>query len=201
MSDGDNPIIQDTIAFAYAMGVITVASAGNEGKIGSPIHYPASYPHVIGVGATDHNDVVADFSSYGSWVDVSAPGVSILSTNMLNHYYGDYAKRSGTSMASPYVAGTAALLLSYNPNLTVDQVEQILKETARDLGAPGKDDYFGYGRIDAFAALQKVDQTYSQNLIGKITNPTTNEFTLNNPIIIQGSASDRGQCYFFPLFN
>ncbi len=131
--------------------------------------YHGGQSAVVTVGATDSNDNIAGFSSRGpvTWwggvapwndysdshplidPDVSGPGVSVLSTMM----GGGYTTMDGTSMATPHVAGVMALLLSANPELTVAEMDQILEETSIDLGATGKDNNFGAGRIDAYAAV------------------------------------------------
>lgn len=150
MSFGSNAGWQaeyDALKYAYNKGVVLVAAAGNSGA--STPHYPAAYPEVIGVVATNSSDQKAVFSTYGDWVDVSAPGQDILTTVV----GGGYRFVNGTSFASPYTAGVASLMLSVNPQMTNDQVRQILRQTAVDLGAPGFDATFGYGRIDAKAAV------------------------------------------------
>ncbi|HMN96145.1 MAG TPA: S8 family serine peptidase [Phycisphaerales bacterium] len=107
--------------------------------------------NVIVVGATDQNDAKASFSNYGPLVDLVAPGVSIRTTA----YNSDsaYANVSGTSFATPIVAGLCALIWSRNPDLTPAQVEAIIRSTSKDLGAAGVDNIFGYGRVEAGAAL------------------------------------------------
>jgi thermitase len=120
--------IQTGVADAYAAGAILIAGAGNDNT--DILTYPAAYPGVISVAATDQNDVKAGFSNYGSWVDVAAPGVQIMTTSMGN----SYAESSGTSPATPCVAGTAALMLSLAKEggltLTQEQVSQILIDTS-----------------------------------------------------------------------
>jgi serine protease len=144
--------VTNAIAYARSKGVTVVAAAGNERSSGSPISYPAADAGVIAVAATDSSDTVASYSNQGSYVDVAAPGSSIVST-VPN---GKYAVYNGTSMASPHVAAVAALLEAYNPALTPDAIESALESTAVDLGATGKDTDYGYGRIDAVAALNAV---------------------------------------------
>jgi subtilisin family serine protease len=131
---------------AYAAGITIVAAAGNSAN--STIEYPCAFIHVICVGATDDADNHASFINTNNSVDVSAPGVDIAST-----VPGGYATASGTSMATPHVAALAGLILSANPGETPDQVEATIRSTAVDLGSAGWDVQFGYGRIDAAAAV------------------------------------------------
>jgi thermitase len=157
----ESSALMDAVQYAYDHGVLVVAAAGNcaDGNpyspcygLINPIIYPAAYATTLAVAATDSNDNWASFSEHHPYVDVAAPGVSIYST-----WKDDgYASLQGTSMATPYVAGLAALIWSFDPSLTHDQVRTIIQSTADDLGAPGKDDYFGYGRINAGHALESL---------------------------------------------
>lgn len=115
------------------------------------------YLDVTIVGASDQNDNRASFSSYGHAVDVFAPGVNILSC--YNTSASSYVFLDGTSMATPMVAGLASLVTGTNLSLSAQEVETILYETAKDLGAVGNDDVFGWGRIDAAAAVQRSYNT------------------------------------------
>ena len=130
-----------------ARNVLIVAASGNESA--NQISYPAGYDGVVAVGATDINDQIANFSNTGEGLTISAPGVEILST-LPGSQYGNL---SGTSMATPYVAGVAALVRSANPNLTAAQVRERLMTTADDFGNPGYDTVFGAGRVNARKAL------------------------------------------------
>lgn len=114
---------------AYTNNITVIAAAGNS-NTNSPM-YPASYNHVISVAASDQNDVKASFSNYGPNIDVTAPGVDILST--LAGSNSSYGNLSGTSMACPLTAGLAALMLSMNPTLSPDDVEDCLKNTADNI--------------------------------------------------------------------
>ncbi len=152
---------QDAINYAYSKGVVVFASSGNGGN--TTMNYPAGCSHVIGVGATTNQDLIASFSTYNSSVDVSAPGKDIYSTMPtypvgLNNlgYTQNYSFMSGTSMACPMAAGLGALVVSRNPSKTPDEVQQLLQNYANDLGSPGRDDYFGYGRINAFSTISHV---------------------------------------------
>ncbi len=147
--------VSNAISYARSKGVVVVAAAGNSRASGSPTSYPGADAGVIAVAATDSTDTVAYYSNAGSYVDVAAPGSSILSTYPTAKG-NSYAILSGTSMASPHVAAVAALLKSYSSTLTPDQVEQALESSATDLGTPGRDNDYGYGRIDALAALNAV---------------------------------------------
>lgn len=158
MSLGTSSDVQsfhDAIIRAAQAGIVQVAAAGNNG---GAVIYPAAYPEVIAVSATDNTNTLATWSSRGQQVDLAAPGVSIFST-----YKGQtYATLSGTSMASPHVAGAAALLLSVPSkcDLNLDgvctsaEVQARLESTATDLGAVGKDSLYGSGLLNVVAALQ-----------------------------------------------
>lgn len=144
----------DAVAAAKAAGLTMVAAAGNSG---GAVSYPAAYPEVIAVSATDSSDLLASFSSRGPEVDLAAPGVSIYST-----YKGSaYKTLNGTSMASPHVAGAAALLLAVpakcdldlNGSCSPDEVQARLEATALDLGVVGKDSLYGAGLLNAGAAI------------------------------------------------
>ncbi len=140
---------------AYANGMILIAAAGNSNS--SSESYPAAFDSVLSVAATDQNDNRASFSNYGDWVDVSAPGVAILSTVPTQATLGNasgYASLSGTSMACPYVAGLAGLVLSTDPQLSRDAVRDRLIYSSDDLGNAGKDDSFGWGRVNAHWAVR-----------------------------------------------
>lgn len=146
---GDSPVIEEAIQYAYSLGVILVAAAGNS-AIDASQFLPAKYASVITVSAFNSADVMASFSNFGTKIDVAAPGVGIQST-IPGGYYSSY---NGTSMASPHVAGLAALILSQHPALTNEQVRQVLRRTADDVGAVGFDSQAGHGRINALKALQ-----------------------------------------------
>ncbi len=109
------------------------------------------------MSASSQRDSVAGFSSYGDYVDLAAPGINILSTWVTNKQPG-YQSESGTSMASPMVAGAAALVLAVNPKLSPDQVQQLLEQTSDDIGDPGFDTKSGWGRVNILHALQQAPQ-------------------------------------------
>jgi subtilisin family serine protease len=141
-------LIWDAVNYSYSKGTILVAAAGN---IANGIeHYPAAYPNVIAVAATDHNDSRAHTafgSNFGSWVDVAAAGEYVYST-LFNDTYVSW---SGTSMATPQVAALAALILSKNPYFSQKQVWTIIRSTTDDVNSSDK--YIGTGRINAYQAI------------------------------------------------
>ena len=153
-SGGASRFEQDVIDFAYANGALVVAAAGNEGNnVDTTPHYPATYRHVLGVGATySQFDLLAEFSNYGTTVDVYAPGVSIKSTTPNNTYDRFF---TGTSMASPMVAGLAALIKTLQPSWTVDQLREQIRVAADDINLlnPAFDGFLGKGRINAHRAV------------------------------------------------
>lgn len=140
-------LAQPTFTAARAAGILMVAASGNEGT--SARSYPASFAGVVSVSAVDDEDVVAYFSTFGKAVDIAAPGVELLSTAL----DGEYTRGTGTSMASPHVAAVAALVWAARPSLAVAEVEAVIRASAVDLGAPGKDVSYGDGRVDAAAAM------------------------------------------------
>jgi len=146
----DRKALKDAVDYAYhTKGVVVVAAAGNEGAGEDTVIYPARFDSVIAVAATDSNDYRASFSSTGPTVELAAPGVDIYST--WNDGY--YNTISGTSMASPHAAGTAALVISSGVNDASD-VRSILQLTADDLG---DNSLYGYGLVDAEEAATDTD--------------------------------------------
>ncbi len=140
--------LQAAIDYAYDHGVLVVVAAGNDSDDASTV-VPANCAHVLTVSSTDSDDSLSSFSNTGSVIDVSAPGGFIYSTVLDD----SYTYMSGTSMATPYVAGLAALVFAAHPAYTPDQVASAILDRAVDLGLPGWDDHFGCGRIDAFEAV------------------------------------------------
>lgn len=129
---------------AFNAGVLLVAAAGNAGPAMNSVGYPGKYKNVIAVSAIDTNNVIAAFSSRGPEVELCAPGVQVLST-VPN---GGYAQMSGTSMACPHVAGAAALIWGAHRFASNVQIWNLLGSTANNLGVPGWDALYGYGRVN-----------------------------------------------------
>lgn len=159
--DQDSQLIHEAIQYAYGKNVLIVAAAGNQAS--DTKFYPAAYDEVVAVTATDQNDNKAYFSNWGDWIELSAPGVNVLSTMPTYHvtlndygYSMNYDYMSGTSMACPHVAGLGALVWSQFPNATRDWVRAQVRYTADNLGSPGFDPYYGYGRINARRAVEQV---------------------------------------------
>jgi hypothetical protein len=139
--------LQAAVDYAYARGVVLVAASGSDGA-GAEM-YPANCEHVLGVASTERDDSRSSESNYGNHVSVAAPGSEIYSTVMNN----SYGRKSGTSMATPYVAGLAALLIAHYPSYSPDEVASAIMDNAKDLGQAGWDPYYGCGRINAREAL------------------------------------------------
>lgn len=178
--------LQSAIDYAWSKNVVIVASAGNYAS--NLPQYPAACTNVVAVTATQADDTLASWSSYGSHVAVTAPGVTIWTTNK----DGNYGAWSGTSFASPIVAGVAALVASVNPELTGAEVVDILKSTADDVGAAGFDEYFGHGRVNASLAVQAAKATLPADTTApttQITSPKTGA-TVSGTISIAVTSSD-----------
>lgn len=157
--------IEDSLEYAYnfdngegmGKGVVLVAASGNEGEEG--VQYPASSELVLAVAATDSQDQLTDFSSFGDEVDVAAPGEwiwSIFPVDLTPPGYDYYGWGDGTSLSTPFVSGLAALIKSIKPWLTVEEIMNVIRYTADDVNSdehPGKDIYLGFGRINMEKAL------------------------------------------------
>ncbi len=150
--------VADAVNYAWNHGVLVVAAAGNSNS--SDPGYPAAYDKVMAVAATTPDDSKWGLSNYGSWITIAAPGATVYSTVP----GGGYDFKSGTSMATPHVAGLAGLIWSVNPNLTNQDVWNLITQHADDLGDPGKDDYFGWGRINASASVHAAEATLGSTL-------------------------------------
>lgn len=156
---------QEAINYAYKKGVTLVAASGNDGV--SEVGYPAAFENCIAVGAVRYDKNITSYSNYGDALNLVAPGGDLNEDQngdgrkdgiyqetfwFLGIGWG-YWYSTGTSMASPHVAGVAALVKSLHPNYTPDEIRQVLQDTAEDLGDPGWDEVYGYGMVDAYAAV------------------------------------------------
>jgi thermitase len=146
----ESQTLREAVEYAISRNVLVVAASGNERSEGNLPSYPAAYDGVLAVGATGNSDVVTGFSNTGDYVDMSAPGVGLWTTLP----GGEYGPPNGTSFSSPYVAGAAALVYTLRPDLPQGDVQCVLKAGTDDKGAPGKDPEYGWGRLNAFKALQ-----------------------------------------------
>lgn len=157
-SNEETDILREAIQYAQAKGALLVAAAGNkeENLSKNSITFPAAEPGVLAVTATDLRDQRASFSLTGPQASLAAPGVSIFSDYWQNS--SGYASIDGTSMASPFVAGVAALVWGAHPELTAEQVKILLENSALDLGTPGRDSEYGFGRVNAYWAVRFAEK-------------------------------------------
>ncbi|CAI6019456.1 S8 family peptidase [Cohnella sp. JJ-181] len=187
--------LHDAIRYAHDKGALVVAASGNDNT--DRPGYPAAYPEVVAVGATGSDELRAPYSNYGDYVDVSAPGTSIAST-----YPGSrYAALSGTSMASPHVAALASLMLAADGSLTNDRLAALLGQTARDLGAAGRDPEFGFGQIDVRAAVEAAAGKSAAPAAGKQSAAAGTAQNEGLPDVLQQRLFDRLQSFLSGLFD
>jgi len=146
--------LQNACNYAWNSGAVVMAATGNDG---GPVSYPAAYSSVLAVGATDNRDVVASFSNRGNQVFCTAAGVDVYGCIDTLFTPDTYDFMSGTSMACPNAAGVASLVHSANPDLTNQEIADILAETADDKGSSGWDTTYGHGRLNAYAAVLAAD--------------------------------------------
>ncbi len=186
----DDLAVKEAVDYAAEQGLLLVASAGNS-DTGTP-HYPAAYAHVMAVSSTDGEDMKTGHSTYGPWVDIAAPGTDIMTTDV----DGQYIATAGTSFSAPYVAAVGALVWSHSPELTAVQVRAILENTADPVfygRVDPKDGYLGVGRVNAYNALQAVDERLP---LGEILSPAPWETlpedaaTLTPTLLVHGLAYD-----------
>ena len=180
-ADVGNIFLKWACNLAYRDGLLLVAAAGNYGVV----CYPAAYSRVVAVSATDEEDNLADFSSTGSQVELAAPGDNIYSTYLSN----GYKTLGGTSMASPHVAGTAALVWAANPTWSNDDVRTQLQNTAEDIGLSTTEQ--GYGLVDAAEAVGVEAPPPNKPPTVFISKPTDDStFVSGDTILFEGTASD-----------
>ncbi|MDF3299807.1 type VII secretion-associated serine protease mycosin [Streptomyces tropicalis] len=143
------PAEDEAVQYALKKGAVVVASAGNGGEKGDHISYPAAYPGVVVAAAVDRYGTRASFSTRRWYTTLGAPGVDIVIADPDHKYYEGW----GTSAASAFVSGAAALIKAAHPDLTPAQIKKLLEDTARDAPVDGRDDSRGFGFIDPAAAL------------------------------------------------
>lgn len=176
--------LQSAVSYAWNRGTVVFAAAGNTGS--SAPNYPAACQYAVAVGATDSNDTLASFSSYGSAISLTAPGVNIYTTTN----GGGYGYASGTSYSSPIAAGVAALVLSYAPSLSAANLVRVLETNADDLGAVGYDQYFGWGRVNAYRALVGSGTTVDTTPPTVAISSPGASASVQGTIYVQGTATD-----------
>jgi subtilisin family serine protease len=191
-TDQENTMFQELYNFN---GILSVAAAGNSGN--SELSFPASYNNVLSVGAVDSSKTLASFSQYNAYVDLVAPGVGIWSTlptsscEMCSEIgRTTYGPLDGTSQATPFVSGIAALLKSFNPSLSVETITNALLNSAEDLGSAGRDDLYGYGLVSALNAYNLLTSSTG------ITAPPTTEPPISDP----GATTPPSPCAEATLF-
>jgi hypothetical protein len=146
--------LEQAILYATHQGCLVVAAAGNGGLEGNPPEYPAAYPHVLTVGATDQSNTVAPFSTISPTLDVSAPGVGMVGAVPLSHDATGFSLGlDGTSFAAPIVSAAAAWIWTLRPTLNATQIFHLLQQSAHDVGIPGFDSASGFGIVNIPAAL------------------------------------------------
>lgn len=196
LGGGASDVVEDAVKYANANGVLLIASAGNSGPGENTVNYPAAYDEVMAVSATDQNDDIANFSSRGSEVEITAPGVDILSS-----IPGDnYDAYNGTSMSAPHVAGGGALLMS-SLGMSNDEARSHLKDTAEDIGLDDTEQGAGLMNIAAALAIEEDDGNGEEEPIeltvetGEATNIGDNSATLTGELIELENA-DEANVYF-----
>jgi thermitase len=138
--------VATAVDYAWNKGAVVVAAAGNSAD--TMPYYPAALPHVVAVSGLGSYDTLIDYSNYGAWIDVCAPAGSLTTDALVG-----YANWGGTSIAAPYVTGLFGLVFSANQDLTPQQAVDIVCQTATDLGDPGFDEYYGWGKINLYRAV------------------------------------------------
>ncbi|HLW55271.1 MAG TPA: S8 family serine peptidase [Candidatus Angelobacter sp.] len=186
---GTSFTIEQAVQFAAGLGVVFVAAAGNS-AIDALNFFPANSPEAITVAASDAFNNFAPFSDFGTKIDVTAPGVDVLSLQASGTQLGPlgdpnfpgYIRLAGTSMATPHVAGTAALILSQHPTYSPEQVRQVLRASGTSATGTDWDPNFGYGIVNAQGAVALPDV-----LAVKISSPAPGTF-VNSLVVISGTA-------------
>ncbi len=192
----DYGLVRDAITYAVGKNSVVVASAGNQAVVENenfPCEsipypcYPAEYSNVIAVSGSQQDNTFVDGWNYGSFVSVNAPGrtdayTGLWSTDLNNSYTNDISKTSGTSFSAPQVSALAALIKSLNVSLSPSQIKTILENTADKVGqysySSGRNNYFGFGRINAYAALKYTLEHYGGTFTQNVTVPSGDTWNL-----------------------
>jgi len=157
-SETENKILDDALAYARSKGCLLVGASGNKEENGTNgISFPAANPNVLAVTSIDIYDRISDFALTGPEVQLTAPGERII-TDIWSRLKSGVGTTSGTSIAAPFVSGTAALLWSEFPYLKADDIHRSMISSAYDLGTLGQDKDYGYGRLDAYRALKSLEE-------------------------------------------
>ena len=186
-SDASDLSIELAVSEAVASGSLVVAASGNDGDQGSPLGYPAAYPHVTTVAATDRSGAVAPFSSRSHYVDLAAPGDDIVVASALGN---NWRSASGTSFSSPMVAAAAAWVWTARPELTAGQVAEILRRSATDIPPSGRDQASGFGMLNVAAALAlpaPIRDLYEPNDDIDQVDPNGDRYESNAPALTSAS--------------
>ncbi len=182
-SDASDLSIELAVREAVASGSLIVAASGNDGDQGNPLGYPAAYPHVTTVAATDRTGAVTSFSSRSNYVDLAAPGDDIVVASALGN---DWVAASGTSFSSPMVAAAAAWVWTARPDLNAGQVAEILRRSSTDIAPAGRDSASGFGMLNVAAALAlptPVRDTYEPNDDIDEVDPNGNVYLSRQPAL------------------
>jgi len=199
--------VDDAVSYAHSLGVTVVSAAGNS-AVDALNHSPARSRDTITVSASDINDNIASFSNFGPKIDVGAPGVNILSLKASispmctsSKTVGiNYCRVSGTSMATPHVAGLAALILSKHPDWKPEEIRQVLRQTSQNPGGEDWSSDFGYGLINAAMAIALTEPPP----ITRILSPSNANLFLGKPsytFTVSGIAETRSSSVSWEIFE
>jgi len=188
-TESSSSVLKNAIDYAYGKGCVIVAAAGNSGT--RSVHYPAAYPNVIGVGNTSNGTTKVSSSSYGPGLDVMAIGTYLTTATS-----GGYASATGTSFASPQVAGLCALLLSVNPNLTQEEITQYIINGCTDMVDTGWDEQTGWGFVNFQKTIEILLDDMGEMVIIKYVDKENTDTVLNT---IDAGIIQIGETYIYTV--